>query len=159
MESHSVVLTERFAKKIVDMEIEGLTKGMLKVLEVTNQDLCNQMFLEICANGWEFPIARIYCADKETYGRITDGSPGFYYSPINRKWRHRYYDNTFGVFLDRQQRSGEGFAFGDLSFVNHFTEVQRVLYEDGYDINYFDDNGFGNLLPHVDKITQEMFRK
>ena len=167
METHSNVLTERCAKKILDMDIQDLTKGMIKVLEVTNEDLSDRLFLEICSTGWEFPIAQIYFANNEKYNRITDGSPGFHldddiYYRIRRGWGARR-DNrmTFGEYDHHPSRDPFARTFGYLtvdSFINHLTTVQLELYVNGYDINYFDDNGFGNVLPQENTLTKEMFR-
>ena len=167
METHSNVLTERCARKILDMDIQDLTKGMIKVLEVTNEDLCDRLFLEICSTGWEFPIAQIYFANNEKYNRITDGSPGFHldddiYYRIRRGWGARR-DNrmTFGEYDHHPSRDPFARTFGYLtvdSFINHLTTVQLELYVNGYDINYFDDNGFGNVLPQENTLTKELFR-
>ena len=153
-----MVITERAAKKILDMDIQDLTKGMIKVLEVTNADLCDRLFLEICSNGWEFPIARIYCANKDKYYRD--------HLCASPRSAYRYYDpiRTFGLY-DRPHPGDWSYInnsySGDLAvepFLNHLTPVQLALHQNGYDINYFDDNGFGNVLPDVRKITKEMFK-
>ena len=43
MEYHSAVLTERCTTKILDMDIQALTKSMIKVLERTNEDLVTRL--------------------------------------------------------------------------------------------------------------------
>ena len=139
-----MVLTERCARKILDMDIRDLTKGMINVLEVSNEDLCERLFLEICSNGWEFPIARVYCANKDKY------------SVTRPLLEHPAYlwNDTFGLGpSEKDDRS-----YHDVNTFSkpiYLSEVECELCKEGLDTDYFDDNGFGNVLPGLHKINQE----
>ena len=78
MECHSEVLTENCANKIFEKNDKDLTNGMIQVLTVGNEELCDQVFRSMCSNIWDFPIARIYTCLPSRTNNFYDG-----YDPLS----------------------------------------------------------------------------
>ena len=128
------------------------------------EDLCERLFLEICSNGWEFPIARVYCAQKEKYCQTNEDDYDDYGYDVYDYGRS--FNATFGVLSPYDPHDPRVYApyyprpdpVPGTFFGGDLNALQLELYRQGLEIDYFDVNGFGNVLPKVDTINKEMFR-